>query len=552
MAQQFRILSFDGGGIRGYLSARLLERIQDEPLLKGQPGSAPLRLLESVDCFAGTSTGALIAVALAAGKTPNDVCQLYSKHAETIFRKIRSLPLARHVAGPVYCQKGLDAVLSPMFGDLKLGELPHKVVVVALGMNHAGHPKSPLEPRIYHNFDGSPHADRRVIEVLLESCAAPTYFRRAHDAIDGGMIANNPIAAAIAHVISHELGTIRPRDVVALSIGTGLGPRDTPDLRDASSFRWMTAGELVSTMIDGGVELVSRQAARILPANTYHRVQPTLSRKIDLDDIDSMEELLAIAAGYDLDQPSGALGTHRNVTGTRTFVLERFLKPTHVPASVPVTPTIRALAITQILLPGEVSVEHRAYSGVTADDQTKFPISARVSDVPEAKLLEAPALERVSDPRLKLDVQQRKNDFFRAFVKFPERGVYGFSLKSSTLGAYPSTASRWRTRFPDVPEPIDSKSFEARLPYEEFTFKCIFSDAYRLDGLPRCTLTRSGVISDLSKMEWDPYRSEVQLRDVRPGDLVKIEWTLRDPTPAETAGENPVLGALRDAAMSRG
>ena len=72
---KYRILSLDGGGIRGVLTARLLERL----------AAAHPEFLPSVDLFAGTSTGALLAVALAKGRTPAELVQLYRKNGPRIF-----------------------------------------------------------------------------------------------------------------------------------------------------------------------------------------------------------------------------------------------------------------------------------------------------------------------------------------------------------------------------------------------------------------------------------------------------------------------------------
>jgi len=66
----YRILSLDGGGIRGYLTILLLERLEEKC-----PG-----FLEQIDLFAGASTGSIIALALAHGKSPTEVRKLYERY----------------------------------------------------------------------------------------------------------------------------------------------------------------------------------------------------------------------------------------------------------------------------------------------------------------------------------------------------------------------------------------------------------------------------------------------------------------------------------------
>ena len=72
----FRIVSLDGGGIRGVLTAALLERLDIE-----QPG-----FLAQVDLYAGTSTGGILALALASGLTPTEARNLYERLGAKVFK----------------------------------------------------------------------------------------------------------------------------------------------------------------------------------------------------------------------------------------------------------------------------------------------------------------------------------------------------------------------------------------------------------------------------------------------------------------------------------
>ena len=75
--KKFRILALDGGGIRGVVTARILEEVQE---LVGQP------LNEYFDLIAGTSTGAIVAAGLAIGKTPKSLIEIYHKRGREIFK----------------------------------------------------------------------------------------------------------------------------------------------------------------------------------------------------------------------------------------------------------------------------------------------------------------------------------------------------------------------------------------------------------------------------------------------------------------------------------
>lgn len=69
-ARKFRILALDGGGIRGVISAKILERVQEKI---GQP------LNEYFDLIAGTSTGSILAAGLVLGIRPEELINIYRK-----------------------------------------------------------------------------------------------------------------------------------------------------------------------------------------------------------------------------------------------------------------------------------------------------------------------------------------------------------------------------------------------------------------------------------------------------------------------------------------
>lgn len=85
MPKPFRVLALDGGGLRGIFTAAVLceaERVF---------GPA---FIESVDLLVGTSTGGIIALGLASGKTPSDLLGFYRNAGPRIFahpRRIRQL-----------------------------------------------------------------------------------------------------------------------------------------------------------------------------------------------------------------------------------------------------------------------------------------------------------------------------------------------------------------------------------------------------------------------------------------------------------------------------
>src|SRR2546423_6005198 len=109
-----RILSLDGGGVRGVISVAFLERI--EALLTAQTG-ADVRLGDWFDLVGGTSTGAIIATALALGKTTTDLKDIYYRLAPRAFRRSRfRIPLLQ----PKFDVAGLRREIDGLVGDQTL------------------------------------------------------------------------------------------------------------------------------------------------------------------------------------------------------------------------------------------------------------------------------------------------------------------------------------------------------------------------------------------------------------------------------------------------
>ena len=113
----FHILSLDGGGIRGVLTAALLERLE-----QSNPG-----FMSRVDLLAGTSTGEILALGLASGMTPSEVRSLYERLGASVFSDSiwDNLIDLGQVRGAQYSNKKLKEELTNQFGSMKLADLPY-------------------------------------------------------------------------------------------------------------------------------------------------------------------------------------------------------------------------------------------------------------------------------------------------------------------------------------------------------------------------------------------------------------------------------------------
>lgn len=287
----FRIISFDGGGIRGALSIRILKR-----LCVAYP-----QLLTETQLFAGTSTGALIALVLASGKDSEFIDSLYNYETiKSIFTPAHFNPFR-----PKYSNKNLKQVLSSVFTkDLALGELSKYVFIPAF--NVKGYTSNSWQSVFFNNLTDDELSKAKVIDVALSSSAAPTYFPSHNNFIDGGVIDNSPSASAMISTLKilkpkHQLSDFR-----VLSIGTG----QTLDSikKDTSSWGILQWGlnpttkmqlPLVSILLMNDIPLADMYCRELIGTN-YYRINPILNNEIPLDDYKMVNYLKDYADKLDL------------------------------------------------------------------------------------------------------------------------------------------------------------------------------------------------------------------------------------------------------------
>lgn len=302
--KRYRILCLDGGGIRGYLSVLLLERLET-----AYPG-----FLEQIDLFAGTSTGSIIALALAMGKPVSAVRELYERHGRFIFSDslldyVRDLGFA---LGAKYDNANLRSVLAAEFGESRLRDLPRKVLIPSFDLDNQ--PDDTDAPRIwkakfFHNYAG-PTSDEceNVVDVALRSSAAPFYFPVYQGYVDGFVVANNPSMCALTKVLKAKAAALE--DIVLFSVGTGLNPRYLDaDNSDWGWARWMIqlhpsrrqwyGMPLIYMMWEASVDLARYECEQLL-GDRFHRLDPLLKKPVDIDEVRHMSILHDAAIETDL------------------------------------------------------------------------------------------------------------------------------------------------------------------------------------------------------------------------------------------------------------
>jgi patatin-like phospholipase/acyl hydrolase len=259
----FRILSLDGGGYKGMFSAAILDRLAAD---------LGIDLLDSFDLIAGTSTGAIVALGLAAGLTPAELLGFYVERGPAIFPAGRAKG-SRRLLRSKYSPEPLAAALTEVLGDATLAD---SAIPLAI-------PSYDLCNDAVHLFR-TPHAERlrrdgreRMVDVALASTAAPTFFPahplRGLRLLDGGVWANNPTMIAI--VESLTVFQCPLHEITVISIGTTTETRRHPDRLDRGGLaQWArSAPELVMHCQS---QSASNHAGLLLGPERYLRVNPNV------------------------------------------------------------------------------------------------------------------------------------------------------------------------------------------------------------------------------------------------------------------------------------
>lgn len=279
----FRILSLDGGGVRGLVTATWLAALENAT---GRPAR------EMFDLIAGSSTGAILAAAVANGRPAAEVARLYVEEAPAIFpqrlsrwwdRFLRTF--RQGLSAPRYSGEGLDRVLRREFGERTLDELPVRTLVMS-------YDTWGREPVVFKSWKAE-FGHQPVWAVCRASSSAPGYFpaqvlrlgERRRPLIDGGVVANNPAACALAEgwKITKSLGR-DPADMLLASFGTGEATRPIgiDQSQEWGPLEW--AMPIIGTLFDGASDAAHYIVAQILDETRYFRFQTPLDTA--LDDLD--------------------------------------------------------------------------------------------------------------------------------------------------------------------------------------------------------------------------------------------------------------------------
>lgn len=326
MSAPYLILSLDGGGVRYILHLVLLRRLFERfPQLE-----------QRIRLVAGSSAGALVGASLAIrgfARTYTDM--LSDQYASTVFASSweRNVYSAHGWYAAMYSNVPLRSVLESRYseaacrqiGDLPIANGPNLLVTAFSvvrpdGAEHGGahNAQAPVPdddasdagvpvlewcPRIYHTLDTTStahgHRDTALLDAMLQTCAAPTYFPVHAGCVDGGVLANNPSMLALTHAV--RFGHTTMNDVRILSLGTGVYPSNL-NVRgreaDLGKSQWLP--HLADMFMEANAEATAVNCSNLL-GDGYCRVQMRLPEAILLNDTAAVAKLQRWAEQLDLE-----------------------------------------------------------------------------------------------------------------------------------------------------------------------------------------------------------------------------------------------------------
>lgn len=286
--KDFRILSIDGGGIKGILPAAILARTEAELTSNGKLG-------QHFDLIAGTSTGGIIALGLGLGIPARSILDVYLEKGSAIFpsapRPFRGLGRVlgglKQIAVRRYHPGVLDEALQSVLKGSLFGEAQCRLVVPAFDHN--------TEPCIFktpHHPDYKMDWAESALTVARATSAAPTYLEGFEQAgrrfWDGGVFANNPIMMAVTDALACY--DIDRRQIRILSIGCATDrPKMTKSHLKSGQLGWRNAHAVASSLQSHDA---LGQAGLLIGRDRLLRIDASPAQSIEMDDYHSASEVL--------------------------------------------------------------------------------------------------------------------------------------------------------------------------------------------------------------------------------------------------------------------
>jgi patatin-like phospholipase/acyl hydrolase len=310
---KIRILSLDGGGIRGVIPATIMVEIEQR--LQQRTHNPDARIADFVDLVAGTSTGGILTgIYLCPGAdgrprfSATDALNLYLQNGSQIFQMefLQKVAKLYVVFNEMYPRQHIETLLEQYFGNTELDDLLRPCLITAYDIrNRRAHFFNSVDAKGGKNI-----YNYKLKDVCRATSAAPTYFEPAHieslqgadyTLVDGGVFVNNPALAAYSeartirfsqHVAPHKPDFPTAKDMLIISIGTGTvkTPYHFDKIKNAGLIAWLPI--VIDIMMSGNSETVDYHLRKmyntLAPTDEqdYYRLEPSLQdASSEMDDV---------------------------------------------------------------------------------------------------------------------------------------------------------------------------------------------------------------------------------------------------------------------------
>jgi len=300
MKPDFKVLSIDGGGVRGVMPATLLSLIEKE---------IQKPLYEYFDLVCGTSTGSIIALALSLGKPMTEIADLYDKKADVIFPKLRNdswfkrISFAKRLvfgAGHAFEADPLERLLKDQFKDKLLRDAKVNVCVPAIDITSGRIVVYKTPHKVMKPVEKvlSDDGDKEMWRVARASSAAPIFFPSAkvNDSfcIDGGMWGNNPGMIGLIEALRFgaDLDQIK---ILSLGTGSSIYQVESTKASRMNIENWGFGLKLIEMSFEVQSEAVKNQLNLLLSPKQYMRLDHKFPNGISMTDTSRLGDLKAAA-----------------------------------------------------------------------------------------------------------------------------------------------------------------------------------------------------------------------------------------------------------------
>jgi uncharacterized protein len=328
--KRFKVLTIDGGGVLGLYSATILHHFETN--LRKKYGD-DTHIVDYVDLICGTSTGGLIALALALRIPTETICNFYEEYGSQIFPRSESFfALVRQtLLGGKFSDKPLRLALEKIFKDRKIGDSNCLLCIPTYDFTHGTYGIFKFDHK-----EGKLHRHNKLlmVDVALATSAAPTYFPLAQielenntQYVDGGVWANNPSLVGFTEAIKHFVGSgklyqcIDLLSIASLNVGSGKPPLLN---RHKSFIQW--APDLFQLSLIGQSEFAHIFLETIQREGTYPLTYTRIpTAKIDGQQADYIKLDSANASSFALMKQYGTDMYYRyqNTPNVQSFFTER-------------------------------------------------------------------------------------------------------------------------------------------------------------------------------------------------------------------------------------